>query len=478
MKLLLLLTLLAVAFARFSILSAQLSDVSAQDGKGDTKYVSLAQWFTQRTDHFNDRDKRTWQQKFYMNQKFWDGKGCIILYIGGEGPLNNPPGDKSFVGTLAKEHNCLIVALEHRFYGESIPTLGQPKALSAKNLELLNSRQALADLAHFINSFKTNVTETTGNKHKVISVGGSYPGALSAWLRVRYPHLIDAAISSSGVVNSIVDFHAFDTAITEALGTVCSSQLRKVTHLFEEKMKTAKGKKECYDVFGMDKDYRSDDFWWLLADSQIIPTQYSQKPRLCKILGNLEGQALFDAYKYYAREIFMKEYEPHGLCEYDSRCLANEEYVPGLSARQWYWQSCLELGWLQTAPAKDSIRSTQMDLDFFTKYCQRSYFGGKNVPIVDDGTFINAQYGGDLPRATNVIYVNHADDPWSVTSVRDHKKDTHDDIGETNYRFFSTCELNEGCGHCFELHQDEPNDPPSIREVREKIRVVVRKWLL
>ncbi|KAL0242629.1 hypothetical protein GEMRC1_005192 [Eukaryota sp. GEM-RC1] len=346
--------LFAVGFAKFQYLDTILSASSSSEVP-DSRYISLPNWFTQRLDHFNDLDKRVWAQRYYMNQRFWDGKGPIFMYIGGEGTLSGPPGDDSFVGSLAKEHNGLIVALEHRFYGMSQPFINEKRALRRENLEYLNSRQALGDLAHFLSSVKTNLTKSTGHHHKVISVGGSYPGALSSHFRLKYPHLVDFAISSSGVVRSLANFPEFDASIAKAVGTVCAEQLRKVTHLFEEKMKTKKGIQECKDVFKLDSGYRDDDIWFLLADSQIIPTQYGQKHRLCKILGTLDGDDLFKAYKKYARDIFMGEHEPNGLGEYDTRHLAKEEFVPDLSnSRCWYWQSCNELGWLQSAPSKKS----------------------------------------------------------------------------------------------------------------------------
>ena len=41
-------------------------------------------------------------------------------------------------------------------------------------------------------------------------IGGSYPGAMSAWFRSRYPHLAVASWASSAVVQPIVDFQQYD----------------------------------------------------------------------------------------------------------------------------------------------------------------------------------------------------------------------------------------------------------------------------
>lgn len=43
-----------------------------------------------------------------------------------------------------------------------------------------------------------------------IVVGGSYPGALSAWFRYKYPHLVIASIASSAVIEAIEDLQDFD----------------------------------------------------------------------------------------------------------------------------------------------------------------------------------------------------------------------------------------------------------------------------
>jgi esterase/lipase superfamily enzyme len=77
----------------------------------------------------------------------------------------------------------------------------------------LNSEQALKDLAYFIKTIKKYKLHNVGLGNPVITVGGSYPGALSAWFRVKYPHLTVGAISSSGVVLAVEDFKDFDEQI-------------------------------------------------------------------------------------------------------------------------------------------------------------------------------------------------------------------------------------------------------------------------
>ena len=47
------------------------------------------QYFTQKLNHFDAGNTGTWQQRYFMNDSFWEkGVGPIFLMIGGEGPAS------------------------------------------------------------------------------------------------------------------------------------------------------------------------------------------------------------------------------------------------------------------------------------------------------------------------------------------------------------------------------------------------------
>jgi hypothetical protein len=100
----------------------------------------------------------------------------------------------------------VIVTLEHRYYGASVPV----DSLTTENLRWLSSKQAIYDLARFVVAFKKDwEKKTNATNTKIFTIGCSYSGALSAWFRLKFPHITVGAISSSGVVHAILDFTAF-----------------------------------------------------------------------------------------------------------------------------------------------------------------------------------------------------------------------------------------------------------------------------
>ena len=112
----------------------------------------------------------------------------MYLYTGG------------YVAVLGKQYSALLISVEHRFYGQSIP-YGN---VTTENYKYLTVEQALADLAAFTAYFKTISPSTAIAKW--VAFGGSYPGALSSWYRSAYPSLTVGSLSSSGVVNCIIDY--------------------------------------------------------------------------------------------------------------------------------------------------------------------------------------------------------------------------------------------------------------------------------
>jgi len=112
---------------------------------------------------------------------------------------------------MGQKHHALMLTLEHRFYGDSQPFDNSEGGWSHENLKYLNTTQALADIADFIDYYKAHQMNVTTNQWLII--GGSYPGALVAWFKNNYPDHVRAAWSSSGVINAVERFTDFDMDI-------------------------------------------------------------------------------------------------------------------------------------------------------------------------------------------------------------------------------------------------------------------------
>ena len=100
-----------------------------------------------------------------------------------------------------------------RFYGDSHPT----KDASVENLKLLSSRQALADFANFHDIMVTQYKLT--DKNKWVCFGGSYSGALAAWLRQLYPKAMVGAVATSAPVLAELDYVEYMEVTEQSLAT-------------------------------------------------------------------------------------------------------------------------------------------------------------------------------------------------------------------------------------------------------------------
>nr|POF19211.1 lysosomal pro-x carboxypeptidase [Quercus suber] len=138
-------------------------------------------YFTQILDHFNFNPKsyQTFQQRYLINDTFWGGahsNAPIFVYTGNEGDVEWFAQNTGFMFEKAPHFKALLVFIEHRFYGKSIP-FGGHKDVAYSNtstLGYLSSTQALADYATVITDLKKNLSATDC---PVVVFGGSYGGS-------------------------------------------------------------------------------------------------------------------------------------------------------------------------------------------------------------------------------------------------------------------------------------------------------------
>eukprot|EP00595_Chromulina_sp_UTEXLB2642_P003512 CAMPEP_0196765018 /NCGR_PEP_ID=MMETSP1095-20130614/7400_1 /TAXON_ID=96789 ORGANISM="Chromulina nebulosa, Strain UTEXLB2642" /NCGR_SAMPLE_ID=MMETSP1095 /ASSEMBLY_ACC=CAM_ASM_000446 /LENGTH=208 /DNA_ID=CAMNT_0042122173 /DNA_START=1226 /DNA_END=1849 /DNA_ORIENTATION=+ len=189
--------------------------------------------------------------------------------------MGGAPG--GYISYLGQQYNALLVQLEHRFYGESIPN----DNVFTENYKYLSVEQALADLASFTDWF--TIEYQTKNAPWFV-FGGSYPGALASWYRTAYPDHSAGSLSSSGVTNCIIDYYGFDQQVSAAIGNSCSDQIKRINKAYEEKVSTTEGWSEVLSSFNCESDMWKEDFFYMIADSWSMADQYSQKDSLCNAI--------------------------------------------------------------------------------------------------------------------------------------------------------------------------------------------------
>lgn len=136
------------------------------------------QTIKQVVDHFDSSNTATFSQRYFVNMTQWDGNGPIFLCVGGEGPPLSvdvlvDSDHCSDMVALSGQLHALTFALEHRYYGPSVP--GGFGNYSTENLQWLTTEQAAKDIQAFI--ILMNKHYNIPSTSRWVTWGGSYPGA-------------------------------------------------------------------------------------------------------------------------------------------------------------------------------------------------------------------------------------------------------------------------------------------------------------
>ena len=95
---------------------------------------------------------------------------------------------------------------------------------------LMLTYQALADYVDLITHIRQSVEGAS--ESPVVAFGGSYGGMLAAWIRTKYPHIVQGAIAASApIAQFTTPCDAFGRIVTSdydaaAENSSCSSAIR------------------------------------------------------------------------------------------------------------------------------------------------------------------------------------------------------------------------------------------------------------
>ncbi|MBA0861539.1 hypothetical protein Goshw_028849 [Gossypium schwendimanii] len=113
----------------------------------------------------------------------------------------------------------------------------------------------------------------SGAENSWFVFGISYSGALSAWFRLKFPHLTCGSLASSGVVLAVYNYTDFDKQVGESAGPECKAVLQEITELVDQSLES--NRKELKKQFGAAELEIDGDFLYFLADAAVIAMHYA-----------------------------------------------------------------------------------------------------------------------------------------------------------------------------------------------------------
>ena len=421
-------------------------------------------------DHYSQRHLGKFGQRYWEMLDYFDPKAPrAILYICGES-TGKFPKENTLSVRAAKEAKAALYSLEHRFYGVSQPA----EDWSDDNLSLLSHDQALADIAYFIESMNKKFNESSQAIPKWVVIGGSYAGALSAWARYKYPHLISGAIASSAVVNVISEFKDFEMQtglnLQKCEGEPANwsiKQLREYQLYADSQLigNTPDAKKAFLAMFNA-TDMGLLDFAYYFADIAVSYIQSSNRKLLCSILDTLRksGKPIKDQIKQLAESAAARGFTAD---RYKFSSLRKTKINFDDNGRQWTYQTCSLLGWFQISYKQNPIRWTGMNFTYWMNYCHEIF----DVYLLPDDVAINMHFGGkEIGRfASNTYFVHGTDDGWKWVGVLDNIHG-NPDIKFTEIK----C---DDCSHCIDLKPELDTDADILKATRVKEIAAIIEWL-
>jgi pimeloyl-ACP methyl ester carboxylesterase len=419
--------------------------------------------YDQHIDHSNAEDMRTFKQRYWIDDSQATGLNApVLFYICGEATCSSRDAGET-VTDNAKLLGAYVITLEHRYYGKSQPFT----SLTTDNLQYLTVANALADLAEFQKHIQTSL----GWTGKWVSIGGSYPGALSAFYRAKYPDLVVGSLASSAPVQAQENFEEYDRHVTEVAGPACAALIRKAVVQTEAAVASPDALAAIKTLFAAEKITDSDDFLYLLADVGASAVQYGMRDQFCATLtaAGSDVNALLTNYGLFAQKVYKSwGIDAYGFSAESAENLDPDSYLSGFGQRQWLYQSCTEFGFFQNAyhdPAY-SVRSARINPAYHRNLCERLF--GFNKPVNTDE--INQNFLKAVLEGSNILLSNGSQDPWSILSILPGSPLASQNANLQTY-------LVDQGSHCSDLVGATDHDSASLIQARQTFTDLATSWV-
>jgi serine protease 16 len=419
------------------------------------------QFFTQKIDHFGNVSG-TYQQMFTVNESYVDAKATsgvpTFIFLGGEAALQFFEFQEVSALHWAAAVKARYIALEHRYYGVSMPT---PDWSTTPLVQLLSVEQALADAAAFIEAM---VAQDTAKRYgKWVVFGCSYSGSLSAWFRTKYPNLVVASVAPSGPVLAQIDYASFLPHFAAAATPACTAAARTATQAIQALFRNgqhayvAKVFNSCSDLsnrtdqlffehqvgtaLGSANQFNNpDENWPLNTTCASLLSTASPIVGFAQAIGAGNGGQSCNDYTVAGFQTLMRN--------------------PANGDRAWWAQKCTEFGFFKSSHAAGGIFFDDVTVDVISSLCEVIFDIKGMMP---DVAAFNARWGAKQLNGTNILFTNGNMDPWSLLSIT---------VPEG-----TVDAITYDAGHCATMTVPTALDPPSLTAARAYVLSFLQKAL-
>ncbi|XP_009785587.1 uncharacterized protein [Nicotiana sylvestris] len=425
-------------------------------------------FYTQTLDHFNYGPKSysTFKQRYIINSKYWGGSNSsspIFAYLGAESSIDNDPLNIGFLTDFAPRFKALLVYMEHRYYGQSIPLGKIEEALKDQDTRgYFNSAQAIADYAELLLHVKEQFSAPNS---PIIVIGGSYGGMLASWFRLKYPHIAIGALASSAPIlyfDDITPQNGYYSIVTKDFREAsesCYQTIRDSWSIIDKIASTKDGLSYLSQKFKTCSPLNnSSDLKGYLDSTYAVAAQYDDPPRypVTLICGGIDGATN-------GSDVLDRIFAGIVAYEGNKSCY---NILPGQPDLGWDWQTCSEMVMPIGRGENDTMfYSSPFNLDQFIEDCKSDY-GVSPRPH-----WVTTYYGGHdikliLHRfASNIIFSNGLRDPYSSAGVL---QDLSDSLLAVTTRNGS---------HCLDILTSQPNDPEWLTLQRNREVEIIEGWI-